>query len=537
VQRDEPAPRDLREQLLVHVRCGIHEDEYAEKRVFRHGTKITTRRNYCDAQLSRSGRGKGRSAVVKRFVTIAGMVAGLLVASSMHAQEAPAAHHGDVPDDTDSGFAIAERYHSLSMFAEAADAYVDFARRYPADKDAPSALMDAILFFIGLGRNEEAFEAAGLFEKNYGAKKIEDTATVVFSVGHVYVDAQDWKKARAHYESYLKRYTGARLLDELIQSHVFIGDGYRLQKKPDLGKALEHYREAAALFDGGALDRVTDPKRKASLLIASAKAKYELAVEKLRAFEAFETPRFEPKKRLPKDVRKWWAERQPTPRPFDIPPAVKKLLGVSDGVEAQYQHWTSTVVSPWLSEKINLLHEADGAFAKVTALHVPEWELAAAARAGDLQRAMAETIAAFPIPPVASGDETLSRLARNAMAEATEPYRSAAIAAYEYALHISTVVRLFSDDAIMSADRLRMLVPEKCPPMEESAPEIAPRELALDLAPGLIDEEPSKEPPTSEELALAAEREKVLRLVEGAPELLPLEEARPAKKGPSGSRR
>ncbi|MCK9463596.1 MAG: hypothetical protein M0R80_28585 [Proteobacteria bacterium] len=63
----------------------------------------------------------------------------------------------------------------------------------------------------------------------------------------------------------------------------------------------------------------------------------------------------------------------------------------------------------------------------------------------------------------------------------------------------------------------------------EIATAIAVRGLALDLAPGLIEQEPSKEPPTSEELALTAEREKLIRLVEAAPELLPLKETKPAK--------
>jgi hypothetical protein len=73
--------------------------------------------------------------------------------------------------------------------------------------------------------------------------------------------------------------------------------------------------------------------------------------------------------------------------------------------------------------------------------------------------------------------------------------------------------------------------------MDEIAPAIAMRELVSFAEPGLIEEEPSKAPPTDAELALAAEREEAIRLVESAPEVLPLEAAKPAKRSPSGSRR
>lgn len=206
---------------------------------------------------------------------------------------------------------IGMHYQALQMHEQAADRFLELARRYPAEPEAPDALRNAINLLVATGQADRALQAVGSYERNYSRKHPRETATIVFEAGLTHVDHEDWKRVRAHYDSYLKRYSGARLVDEQIQAHVFIGDSYRLQSKPDLVKARRSYAQAAALFDKGSMNAVNENPRKAALLIAAAKARYLLALEKVDAFTAIALPLFKVKKRTPAKVRRWWMEKNP----------------------------------------------------------------------------------------------------------------------------------------------------------------------------------------------------------------------------------
>lgn len=153
--------------------------------------------------------------------------------------------------------------------------------------------------------------------------------------------------------------------------------------------------------------------------------------------------------------------------------------------EIQFQYWIEHAFKPWLENKSKLLVEATDALARVAELHVPEWEMAAAARAGDMQVHMDQELARVPIPPAIAGDEKLETIYRDAMDDKREPYRQGAIGAFEFCLSISVKVRWFDDTSRHCEQRLNELLPQRYRIAEEIMPTTSP-DLSFVDAPGPI---------------------------------------------------
>lgn len=103
--------------------------------------------------------------------------------------------------------------------------------------------------------------------------------------------------------------------------------------------------------------------------------------------------------------------------------------GARDAGELRY--WIEQSFHPWHEEAIRALEAAQAAYRAVFEEGVPEWQVAAAARVGDLHRAMADTIGGLPVDPSISRDLELSRAYREALEDAASPMREAAIASYQ----------------------------------------------------------------------------------------------------------
>jgi hypothetical protein len=133
----------------------------------------------------------------------------------------------------------------------------------------------------------------------------------------------------------------------------------------------------------------------------------------------------------------------------------------------QFNFWLEKRFKPWMERKSKALTNANQKFVKVVNMHVPEWEMAAAARAGDMQLDFMNALYDAPLPPMFKDDQELKTIYRQSMDEKAEPFRKAATNAFAHCLNVSTKVRWFNENSVRCEAQLNKLDPRQYPVSEE----------------------------------------------------------------------
>jgi hypothetical protein len=419
------------------------------------------------------------------------MEAARLVMPAVKVREKMIELYPDCEHSKKASYFIGQNYHALQVFDKAAENYAKFATKYPGEEESPEALQNAVTFYIGLARYYDAWKIVNIFEKKYRARKPQEAATVFFGAGFMYLNEaleegndDAWAKVNKHYNKYLKAYSKAKAIDEIVQARVFIGDSHwERQKKPDYNRAEKEYKKALDVFDANAMDKVAEDSRKASMLIAAAKARFKIADRKFQEFKQIGFPEFDPEKTVPGKEQKWWEKKvgpEEVARAKDIKKYRKLLVrwGEMKRKEAdkeekkeianiQFEYWLEHDFKPWMEKKTKVLEEANKLFAIVVDMHVPEWEMAAAARAGDMQVEFMQSLYDAPLPPAFKDDQELIDIYRSSMDEKAKPFRQVAVNLFEHCLAVSTKVRWFNENSLRCEHELNKLDPRKYPISEE----------------------------------------------------------------------
>jgi len=142
---------------------------------------------------------------------------------------------------------------------------------------------------------------------------------------------------------------------------------------------------------------------------------------------------------------------------------------VKEDATKQFEYWLEHSFVPWLERKGKALNVANDAFAEVTKMPItiPEWEMAAAARAGDMQFEFMQSLYDAPIPPAFKDDEELKSIYQAAMDEKAEPYRDGAVGGYRHCIEVSTKLRWFNENSLRCERELNRLEPRQFPLSEE----------------------------------------------------------------------
>jgi tetratricopeptide (TPR) repeat protein len=135
---------------------------------------------------------------------------------------------------------------SIGEYTEGAQWLERFARESPKEPGAPDALRDAIVLRLGLGLTGEAEAAAGLFSKNYGAKKPADAAEIAFAVAAWYGDHENYKGAEERLRASQAFIDRSGPLAVRIQARALLARS--LAAKGDTRGAEEHYRAVQMFF-------------------------------------------------------------------------------------------------------------------------------------------------------------------------------------------------------------------------------------------------------------------------------------------------
>jgi tetratricopeptide (TPR) repeat protein len=147
-----------------------------------------------------------------------------LIGQAIKAREQLIAAHPKDPLAQRALFQIASGYHQLAYYSEAARRYEEFAKQFPGEKKAFTALGNAYSFRIGLGEFDKAIDDMNSFVKYYGSKKPADTANVVFQMSEVYEKQKKTDELVKHLEAYLKRWGAKGGIDKQILAHFKLGE-------------------------------------------------------------------------------------------------------------------------------------------------------------------------------------------------------------------------------------------------------------------------------------------------------------------------
>jgi tetratricopeptide (TPR) repeat protein len=374
----------------------------------------------------------------------------------------------DSPLSKRAVYLIGANFHALAIYDTAADYYEQFATKYPGEdgkncKDsektagtcaiAHEALKSAIFFRLGLGDEAKAVEDAKNFEKDYSHKFPRETSQVKYSLGSIFERQQDWKKVVDHYSSYITNYKRTALPNELMQANVNVGRAYlELADKDKKDKNARHksdpyFKAAAKIWLDGAPEAIqksdAPDDQKARYLafakIAAAEALFNIANEDFEKFASIAFPVF-------KSTAKGGGD------------AAKKAK-----MNEQFQKWMAEDFTKWMGEKAKALAVAQGSYEKITELKVPQWEIAAATRVGDMYLSFVNDFRDAPVPPSLQGDDELVDIYYQGLDEASKPWIEKAKGAYEYCLITATKVRWFNSYMTRCEEELFKLDPRQYP--------------------------------------------------------------------------
>ncbi len=394
-------------------------------------------------------------------------------------------------------YLIGANFHALALYEQAANYYERFADKFPGedgsgcseeDKKAGTcaiaheALQNATFFRLGLGDEEKALSDAKLFEKNYKRKYPRESSQVNFSVGSIYEREKDWNKVIVYYKKYLGAYRRSAMPHEVIQANVIIGRAHlaleEMGRKGNKPKAQPFFKKALKAWEGAtkeiqSSDLPDDKKARFTALakIAAAEAQFHVSDVLFDKFRAIKFPTFKGKTKLSDKEKKLYTRAVIEKR--------KKMKEEFDG-------WMKDDFTKWMDQKAKALKTAEDSYGVIVEMKVPQWEIASAARVGDMYRSFVDDFRSAPVPPMLEGDDELVDIYFQGLDEASKPWVQKAKGGYEYCLITATRVRWFNEYLTHCEEELFKLDPRAYPRAAELYP-TEPLVYSVPAAPRAVD--------------------------------------------------
>ena len=356
-------------------------------------------------------------------------------------------------------YLIGQNFQALAYYEQAAKYYEQFARKFPGedgkrctDEDknngtCPNAiegLEQATFFRIGLGDDKAAMEDADLFARNYKRKLPRQTSQVMFSIGSIYERQKRWFEVISHYREYLKNYSKVGMPHQVIEANTAIGRAFwALNKK---GDAKRYFQAAVKGWASGAPKRILSlsktPKESKVLYLrealdSAAEAQFHLSEYDFDQFQKVAFPRYAGGKSL-----------------------------------ASVKKWSDTQFKKWVQRKQSVLRTAEAEYAQVAKMTVEvggiemksaPWQIAAAARTGEMYRSFVDEFRDAPVPREIEKDANLYDIYVGALDRVSEPLQRQAIDKFEFCLKTATQVRWFNKWSRTCEQELNGLNPRKYP--------------------------------------------------------------------------
>ncbi len=125
--------------------------------------------------------------------------------------------------------------------------------------------------------------------------------------------------------------------------------------------------------------------------------------------------------------------------------------------------WSREDFAPWVQHKREAIIAAQTEYERIAELEVPRWEIAAAARIGDMWRSFVDEFRDAPVPDEIANDDELFDIYVGALDEARQPFVQQAKDKFEFCLITSTRVRWFNEFSEECEQELNRLDPHQYP--------------------------------------------------------------------------
>jgi tetratricopeptide (TPR) repeat protein len=404
-------------------------------------------------------------------------------------------------------YALGANKAAIGEFKASAEYFEKYAKQFGGEKDAHTALSNAVFFRKGVGDDEVALNDTKDFVKAYINKQPAEAANAFFSMAGIYEKNRKYDDLVDHLSEYLKRFGTKGGVDRQIVAHVKIGevlwrqscpvrgpggacvdikrqrankaakkskkkekrtqcgpeDKIKLtviKRKPALAKeARGHFEAAVKLWKGGkaanevpGADEAEKGGRAAEMTYWLAAAKFYLAEDKYESFLDIKFPEklnFDPAK--PKVAKE----------------SVKKF-------------------KKWIEDKSKALQSAKNDYMAIVDLQ-PHWGVASAARVGQMYQNYSDAVFTAEIPKEVQAYEDASDAYCDALGEESGKLEDESVKAYTYCLDTALKLSWFNEWSQTCESELSQIRPQDFPSAAEirATPDEIP--LTLDVTPVVAD--------------------------------------------------
>ena len=420
-------------------------------------------------------------------------------------------------------FRIGAGYQQLAFYEKASEYYENFAKHYPGESQARTALGNAAAFREGLQQPREALADMDAFVGFYGARAPQDAAGVFFQKGEVYESQGQVDQLRAHLRTYLDKWGKHGGLDRQVQAHFRLGElawqGACVRPAPD-GACIHVDRltmtrsrqviEAANRKLGRTKKTQCGPATKSKIVVfdrnrpqvSAAEEHFRAAIQLWKAGDAGNpiTGRDAEARRAAASYAAsgaafYLAEKEyedllrvkfPQNLDFSRPENVRnpgRRAAVAKKLEDSNKRFTA-----YISEKAKLLEQARTHYLDVFKLRQAQWTIAAAARIGQLHQDFAGQLYTAEIPKDLVDTDAWGNHPRDLYCEALEekaqPIETKAIEGFRACLSAATQQSWYNQWSRLCEQELNQLKPVEFPVASEVKPEAG--YVPMTLAPASI---------------------------------------------------
>jgi len=334
-------------------------------------------------------------------------------------------------------FSQAADYRAVGMYEEAAQHYLQFAERFPAEvgtscssetraagtcPDARLALETGAFLQLALGQREAARRSAADFARRYARTDPERVAAIVFAMGRS-LDDPDAIVADA--EAFSRTYGGIRTLDQPARTPVPLARAQSARGRARAARAA--LMRVVALVTPEALAQITAADPPAGQLQAR-----EAVAEALFLLAELDASGS-------RDVA--------APPPLTGP-----------HTEAAIRAWARGPLTVWRDRELSRLVPLEAAYARVLAQDIPAWRIAALEGSARLFLRILEASWRMAPPPWVEADLSQLAVFELARAEILEPVTIRARASCEDCVRLARSARLFGEASVRCMRGLDSLV-------------------------------------------------------------------------------
>jgi len=374
---------------------------------------------------------------------------------------------------------IGQNYHAIALYEKAAEFYEAYAKKYSGEPEAPEALQNATFFRLGLGQDDKAIENALLFQKNYSSGKMKrpaEVAMVFFGIGTIHKKNKAWTKVIDHYKAYLAKYKSPQAMDFQIRANVEIGNAYWQLKR--YSEAEKYFNEANSLYEKDPMSKIqwvgSKPEeieadkavRGRAMFDAVAQARFYLGEIYYNKFKEIKFPEFKPDKMKNSEI----VYSDDPAKAKQEKELVKNKYYHNSKEEwekfvnwMKFQTWTKKSLKEWQQAKDAAMKKADEYFANTVKVGIEQWEIAAAARHGDMYREFYKALYDAPVADMIKEDPDMLDAYNDQRDQMALVYKNEAIVGFEHCLEKSKEKRWFNEWSLLCESELNKLDPKKYP--------------------------------------------------------------------------